>query len=80
MNCIMKRYSTHGRIPFDEFVSCCVRLRALTGEWAEIFMESDRWHKKQTKKLNAAQQYALNTILTVEETSTDWQLIESFIK
>uniref|UniRef100_A0A3B5L5U1 EF-hand domain-containing protein n=1 Tax=Xiphophorus couchianus TaxID=32473 RepID=A0A3B5L5U1_9TELE len=37
MNCIMKRYSNHGKIPFDEFVSCCVRLRALTGEssWYE---------------------------------------------
>uniref|UniRef100_A0A669BLU6 Sorcin n=1 Tax=Oreochromis niloticus TaxID=8128 RepID=A0A669BLU6_ORENI len=32
MNCIMKRYSLNGRIPFDEFVSCAVRLRALTGE------------------------------------------------
>uniref|UniRef100_A0A3B3CRG5 Sorcin n=1 Tax=Oryzias melastigma TaxID=30732 RepID=A0A3B3CRG5_ORYME len=30
MNCIMKRYSNHGRIPFDDFVSCSVRLRALT--------------------------------------------------
>lgn len=30
MNIIMKRYSTHGRIAFDDFVSCCVRLRALT--------------------------------------------------
>uniref|UniRef100_A0A669C0B4 Sorcin n=1 Tax=Oreochromis niloticus TaxID=8128 RepID=A0A669C0B4_ORENI len=30
MNCIMKRYSLNGRIPFDEFVSCAVRLRALT--------------------------------------------------
>lgn len=33
MNCIMQRYSNRGRIPFDDFVSCCVRLRALTGEW-----------------------------------------------
>ncbi|KAG7218389.1 hypothetical protein INR49_020422 [Caranx melampygus] len=33
MNCIMKRYSLHGRIPFDEFVSCCVRLRALTDQF-----------------------------------------------
>ncbi|XP_043972969.1 sorcin-like [Gambusia affinis] len=33
MNCIMKRYSNHGRIPFDEFVSCCVRLRALTDQF-----------------------------------------------
>ncbi|KAM4736661.1 sorcin-like [Anableps anableps] len=33
MNCIMKRYSNNGRIPFDEFVSCCVRLRALTDQF-----------------------------------------------
>ncbi|KAF3692360.1 Sorcin [Channa argus] len=33
MNCIMKRYSINGRIPFDEFVSCCVRLRALTDQF-----------------------------------------------
>ncbi|XP_028281148.1 sorcin-like, partial [Parambassis ranga] len=30
MNCIMKRYSNGGRIRFDDFISCCVRLRALT--------------------------------------------------
>ncbi|XP_054637911.1 sorcin [Dunckerocampus dactyliophorus] len=30
MNAIMKRYSTSGRISFDDFVCCCVRLRALT--------------------------------------------------
>ncbi|XP_026228777.1 sorcin [Anabas testudineus] len=33
MNCIMKRYSVNNRIPFDEFVSCCVRLRALTDQF-----------------------------------------------
>uniref|UniRef100_A0A3B4XED2 Sorcin n=1 Tax=Seriola lalandi dorsalis TaxID=1841481 RepID=A0A3B4XED2_SERLL len=33
MNCIMKRYSIHGRIPFDDFVSCSVRLRALTDQF-----------------------------------------------
>ncbi|XP_037532708.1 sorcin isoform X2 [Nematolebias whitei] len=33
MNSIMKRYSNHGRIPFDDFVSCCVRLRALTDQF-----------------------------------------------
>nr|XP_020473042.1 sorcin-like isoform X1 [Monopterus albus] len=32
-NCIMKRYSTNGRIRFDDFVSCCVRLRALTDQF-----------------------------------------------
>ncbi|XP_018534234.1 sorcin [Lates calcarifer] len=30
MNCIMKRYSTNSRITFDDFMSCCIRLRALT--------------------------------------------------
>uniref|UniRef100_A0A1A8H0R5 EF-hand domain-containing protein n=1 Tax=Nothobranchius korthausae TaxID=1143690 RepID=A0A1A8H0R5_9TELE len=33
LNCIMKRYSINGKIPFDEFVSCCVRLRALTDQF-----------------------------------------------
>ncbi|KAK3513160.1 hypothetical protein QTP70_008540 [Hemibagrus guttatus] len=31
MNCIIKRYSTQGRITFDDYVACCVKLRALTG-------------------------------------------------
>uniref|UniRef100_A0A3Q3VRS0 EF-hand domain-containing protein n=1 Tax=Mola mola TaxID=94237 RepID=A0A3Q3VRS0_MOLML len=30
MNVIMKRFSMSGRITFDEFISCCVKLRALT--------------------------------------------------
>ncbi|XP_077430902.1 sorcin-like isoform X2 [Vanacampus margaritifer] len=30
MNMVMKRYSINGRILFDDFVSCCVRLRGLT--------------------------------------------------
>lgn len=33
MNIIMKRYSLGGRIVFDEFVSCCVKLRALTDQF-----------------------------------------------
>ncbi|XP_028282389.1 sorcin-like [Parambassis ranga] len=33
MNCIMKRYSNGGRIRFDDFISCCVRLRALTDQF-----------------------------------------------
>lgn len=32
MNVIMKRFSTSGRITFDDFITCCVKLRALTGE------------------------------------------------
>lgn len=31
LNVIVKRYSTNNRISFDDFVACCVRLRALTG-------------------------------------------------
>ncbi|XP_076592692.1 sorcin isoform X1 [Chaetodon auriga] len=30
MNVIMKRSSTNGRIAFDDFMSCCMRLRGLT--------------------------------------------------
>ncbi|XP_051872205.1 sorcin-like [Pristis pectinata] len=30
LNGIIKRYSTHGKISFDDYVACCVRLRALT--------------------------------------------------
>uniref|UniRef100_A0A8C9Z446 EF-hand domain-containing protein n=1 Tax=Sander lucioperca TaxID=283035 RepID=A0A8C9Z446_SANLU len=33
MNIIMKRFSSHGRITFDDFVSCCVKLRALTDQF-----------------------------------------------
>lgn len=33
MNVIMKRYSTCGRIAFDDFISACIKLRALTGKW-----------------------------------------------
>ncbi|KAI3361374.1 hypothetical protein L3Q82_012934 [Scortum barcoo] len=33
MNIIMKRYSTNGRIGFDDFITCCVRLRALTDQY-----------------------------------------------
>ena len=31
LNVIVKRYSTNNRISFDDFVACCVRLKALTG-------------------------------------------------
>ena len=29
---VLRRHSTHGRIAFDDYVACCVRLRSLTGE------------------------------------------------
>ena len=34
LNVIVKRYSTDHRITFDDFVACCVRLRALTGMYS----------------------------------------------
>ncbi|XP_041799361.1 sorcin-like isoform X1 [Chelmon rostratus] len=33
MNVIMKRNSTNGRIAFDDFMSVCIRLRALTDQF-----------------------------------------------
>ncbi|XP_036930263.1 sorcin isoform X1 [Acanthopagrus latus] len=33
MNVIMRRHSTNGRIAFDDFISCCVKLRALTSQF-----------------------------------------------
>ena len=29
---LVRRYSTDGKIGFDDFVSCCIRLRTLTGK------------------------------------------------
>ncbi|MBN3321183.1 GRAN protein, partial [Atractosteus spatula] len=35
---IIKRYSKNGRIFFDDYVACCVKLRALTGiEYINFF-------------------------------------------
>lgn len=31
LTAIVKRYSKNGRIFFDDYVACCVKLRALTG-------------------------------------------------
>ncbi|XP_056142009.1 sorcin [Lampris incognitus] len=33
MNCIVKRYSTHGKITFDDYVTCCIKLRSLTNSF-----------------------------------------------
>ncbi|XP_044281030.1 sorcin isoform X2 [Varanus komodoensis] len=30
VNGIVKRYSSHGKISFDDYIACCVKLRALT--------------------------------------------------
>ncbi|XP_026998447.1 sorcin [Tachysurus fulvidraco] len=38
MNCIIKRYSTQGKITFDDYVACCVKLRTLT----DIFRRRDQ--------------------------------------
>lgn len=32
MNVVMRRFSVGGRIAFDDFISACIKLRALTGE------------------------------------------------
>lgn len=31
INGIVKRYSCRGKISFDDYIACCVKLRALTG-------------------------------------------------
>lgn len=36
LNAIIKRYNKGGRIFFDDYVACCVKLRALTGNPAQI--------------------------------------------
>ncbi|XP_068094666.1 sorcin [Hyperolius riggenbachi] len=37
MNLLQRRYSIHGRIAFDNYIACCVKLRALT----ELFRRRD---------------------------------------
>ena len=43
LNIIVKRYATNARISFDDFVACCVRLKALTGLF-EAFFSSKKSH------------------------------------
>ncbi|KAG8518977.1 Sorcin [Galemys pyrenaicus] len=38
VNSIAKRYSTNGKITFDDYIACCVKLRALTGVFFEILL------------------------------------------
>ncbi|XP_073727868.1 sorcin [Misgurnus anguillicaudatus] len=38
MNCIIKRFSSHGKIAFDDYVACCVKLRSLT----DLFRKRDQ--------------------------------------
>uniref|UniRef100_A0A8C1XSX2 Sorcin n=1 Tax=Cyprinus carpio TaxID=7962 RepID=A0A8C1XSX2_CYPCA len=38
MNCIIKRYSSNGKISFDDYVACCVKLRSLT----DVFRKRDQ--------------------------------------
>lgn len=37
LNVIVKRYATNAQVSFDDFVACCVRLRALTGLYKVFF-------------------------------------------
>ncbi|XP_044149508.1 sorcin [Bufo gargarizans] len=37
LNILSKRFSTHGRITFDDYIACCVKIRALT----DIFRRRD---------------------------------------
>ncbi|XP_064419798.1 grancalcin [Latimeria chalumnae] len=41
VNAIIRRYSKNGRIYFDEYVACCVKLRALT----DTFNRRDNMHQ-----------------------------------
>ncbi|XP_057194962.1 grancalcin isoform X1 [Triplophysa rosa] len=41
LNCIIKRYSRSGKIYFDDFVACCVKLRSLT----DNFRRRDTMHQ-----------------------------------
>ncbi|KTG04067.1 hypothetical protein cypCar_00037381 [Cyprinus carpio] len=38
MNCVIKRYSSNGKISFDDYVACCVKLRSLT----DVFRKRDQ--------------------------------------
>ncbi|KAJ7985506.1 hypothetical protein DPEC_G00352760 [Dallia pectoralis] len=38
MNCIVKRFSSQGKITFDDYVACCVKLRTLT----DLFKKRDQ--------------------------------------
>jgi len=33
IGCLMRRYSTDGKVSFDDFVSCVTKLRSITSEW-----------------------------------------------
>ena len=37
---LVRRYSTDGKIGFDDFVSCCIRLRTLTGKGRGVVGDS----------------------------------------
>lgn len=38
VNAIAKRYSSRGKISFDDYIACCVKLRALTGMLDHCFV------------------------------------------
>ena len=31
---LVSRYGVNGKVAFDDFISCCIKLRVLTGEWS----------------------------------------------
>lgn len=38
INAIAKRYSSRGKITFDDYIACCVKIRALTGMFDHGFI------------------------------------------
>lgn len=50
LNAIIKRYNKGGRIFFDDYVACCVKLRALTGKT----QSRDQWRTEITQLLCVA--------------------------
>ncbi|XP_033113021.1 sorcin-like isoform X2 [Anneissia japonica] len=43
LNALVKRYSTNGRINFDDFVACAVRLRSLTSAFQARDAQKNGW-------------------------------------
>lgn len=41
LNGILKRYNRGGRVYFDDYVACCVKLRALTGTGSAATREGE---------------------------------------
>ena len=62
LSILVKRYSTDGRIAFDDFVACCIRLRSLTGTVihkqcnldSQVIFPSDSFRKRDTAQQGVA--------------------------